>query len=631
MVEHLVANERVEGSNLFSRSKSSWRATLGGSPSFGDRKFMDAKAAIKAAEEYRNNGQSDQAARILLRAIQANPTQGVLYSLLAYDLDILGKREESLQYAQKAVKLSPTVAQFHNNLACSYMSLKRFAEAEPVARECLRLDPRFFDGFLALAGSLEGQGKMAEAVDVGRQAIASNPYRMEGYGAMGQAYRAYGAIEDALEVFRDGIKKAKPDLKLAMAYVFTLNMSDRVDEREIQEATKFHSQLVEQIAQWRNSNFPHDRSPDRRLKIGYVSPDFRIHSVASFIEPILLHRDREAVHVTLYYRHVFVDSMTHHLRKLADDFKHIFPMTLDKQYDLVRQDNIDILVDLSGLTEGNSMELFARKPAPIEVTMIGYCNSTGLQAIDYRVVDERTDPPGSEPNSTESLARLPGSFLVYQVQKDAPPVGPLPFERNGFFTFGSFNQVAKLTPATVHQWSRVLLAVPNSKIILKSYGLDVQAAQDRLIQLFAENGVESDRLDLRNARDTIAEHLGTYNEVDVALDSFPYHGTTTTCEALSMGVPVVTHYGQVHRSRVGLSLVTSIGHPEWASDSFEGMVEIVQGLVRDPVRLAQIRARLREELMTSRLCDGPAHCRELESFYRQAWQKWCREAPPVLG
>ncbi len=622
MVEHLVANERVEGSNLFSRSIIWMKATLWWLSLF-ETAIMDYRAAIKAAEEYRNNGQSDQAIKILLRALQANPKQAGLMSLLAFDLTLVGKPEESLAFAERAVRVEPNNAGYRNNLACSLLQLKRYKDALPHAAEAIRLDPGFYDAYLALAGAHEGLAQLSEAIEVAERAVKVDPKKMDAYGALGQISRSYGDIEKSLEAFRIGVRRATPHPKLAMAYAFTLNFSDKAEESEIQVATKGFRQITEHQAEFKNTQFPNEKNPSKKIRIGYVSPDFRQHSVASFVEPLLIHHDKSAFEVWLYHRHVKSDEVTKRLKSHVEVFRQLETSVLEVVYQRVLQDQIDILVDLSGLTEGNSLQLFARKPSPVQMTMIGYCNTTGIPAIDYRVVDARTDPDGAEARATEELLRVPGCFLCYQAHAQSTEVAPLPSLKNGYVTFGSFNQIPKLTPTTIKMWSDVLNAVPNSRMLIKSYGLDVEAAQTRLKGMFAANGIEPERFELRNAAETSREHLATYGEIDIALDTFPYHGTTTTCEALYMGVPVISRIGVPHRSRVGLSLLSATGHPEWAAANVVEVVTIAKNLTADLDQLAGIRSSLRAQMESSRLMDGATHTRELETLYRQAWTRWC--------
>jgi predicted O-linked N-acetylglucosamine transferase (SPINDLY family) len=290
----------------------------------------------------------------------------------------------------------------------------------------------------------------------------------------------------------------------------------------------------------------------------------------------------------------------------------------------MREDRVDILVDLAGHTGINRLLLFARKPAPIQVTYLGYPDTTGLTTMDYRLTDAYADPPGIADDSySEQLVRLPETFLCYRPSDAAPAVGPLPATVAGYVTFGSFNALAKINAPLVAMWSKILDQVPNSRLILKNQGLDSAGARQTILEYFAAHRVEQDRVELIGLSAGIAEHLQLYNRVDIALDTFPYHGTTTTCEAMWMGVPVVTLAGRAHVSRVGVSLLCNIGVPELVADSQEMYVRLASELAGDLGRLSNLRSNLRQRMAQSPLMDAPRFARNIEAAYRRMWRQWC--------
>jgi predicted O-linked N-acetylglucosamine transferase (SPINDLY family) len=286
-------------------------------------------------------------------------------------------------------------------------------------------------------------------------------------------------------------------------------------------------------------------------------------------------------------------------------------------------DGIDILVDIAGHTAHNKLTAFAFKPAPVQVTYLGYPNTTGLSAIDYRLTDSTADPEGQGRYYTERLVRLPGCFLCYLPLADAPPLTPLPAAASGRITFGSFNNLSKMSPDVVGLWSRLVQAVPGSRLLVKNSSLSDESVRARYREQFRAQGLEDGQLELVGHTPTREEHLAMYGQLDIALDTFPYNGTTTTCEALWMGVPVVTLKGEVHAARVGATLLNSVGLPELVADSPDDFLRVATDLALDTNRLGQQRAGLRQRLSESSLCDGDAFARKVEQAYRDMWVKWC--------
>jgi predicted O-linked N-acetylglucosamine transferase (SPINDLY family) len=355
---------------------------------------------------------------------------------------------------------------------------------------------------------------------------------------------------------------------------------------------------------------------DRRLRVGYVSPDFVLHAVSFFILPILAAHDRNRWEVFCYSNARVADAVTGRIRGLAEHWRDIARLSDDAAAELIRRDGLDVLIDLAGHTAHNRLLVFARRPAPVQATWLGYPNTTGLPQIDYRLTDAVSDPPGTtEAWHSEKLWRLPGPFLCYEPPAVAPAVNALPADPADGVTFACFNNLAKINPELVGLWARLLRDVPGSRLLLKSPGLADPPTVAAVRARFAAAGVAGDRIGCDGTRLSVADHLGLYRGVDVALDAHPYNGTTTTCEALLMGVPVVTLAGQVHAARVGASLLTHLGRSEWIAATADAYVEIARGLAGDRSRLGAIRAELRAQLLRSPLCDAVGFTRRLESAY----------------
>jgi predicted O-linked N-acetylglucosamine transferase (SPINDLY family) len=360
------------------------------------------------------------------------------------------------------------------------------------------------------------------------------------------------------------------------------------------------------------------------LRIGYVSPDFVHHAVSYFVEPVLAAHNRAQIEVFCYADAPVADATTARLRGLSDQWRDIAPLNDAQVAELIRSDKIDILVDLAGHTARHRLLVFARRPAPIQLTWIGYPNTTGLETIDSRLTDAISDPLGqTEVFHTEKLVRLPEVFSCYKPSDQAPAVSELPAVKNGYVTFGSFNHFAKINPAVLDLWARLMVRLPSSRLFLKARSLADPETATGVRETFKRHGVAANRLTLCSDELSVAAHQSLYHGVDIALDPFPYNGTTTTCEALWMGVPVITLAGQTHVSRVSASLLTHLGRPEWIAHSEDGYIEKCAALAADLPRLAELRANQREQMRLSPVCDAPRFTAQLEATYRELWRQRC--------
>ncbi|MEJ8567998.1 SEC-C metal-binding domain-containing protein [Elongatibacter sediminis] len=374
----------------------------------------------------------------------------------------------------------------------------------------------------------------------------------------------------------------------------------------------------------RRRSFANPAEPDRVLNIAYLSSDFRHHPVAYFILPVLREHDPGRVRTFAYHLHERHDDYT----RLAQQSVHrlVAAAGLDDAA-LARQieaDGIDILIDLNGTSGEGRPGVLARGAAPVQITWLGSPHTTGLDSVDYRIVDARTDPlPDAQDWNSERLLHLPRLFSVYHPISEPPPVAPAPCLSNGFVTFGSFNNVAKINPPLLACWADVLKRVPDSRLLMKYPSLDHEPLQTELLALLRDQGIDPGRIEFAGRIPGRDGHLEAYSRIDIQLDTYPYHGTTTTCESLLMGVPVITRTGREHRSRVGGSLLHSAGHPEWVADDRDAFVSLAAELAADPQRLGRIRAGLRDELRASALMDAQAFTRDLEATYRSCWRLWC--------
>jgi predicted O-linked N-acetylglucosamine transferase (SPINDLY family) len=357
------------------------------------------------------------------------------------------------------------------------------------------------------------------------------------------------------------------------------------------------------------------------LTIGYVSADFMAHPVAYFMGALLAAHDRRRFRVICYASVRGPDAVTRQVRKVAPEWRDVAHLGDEKLATLIAEDGVDILVDLGGHTASSRLTMFALKPAPVQVSYLGYPNTTGLAAIDYRLTDAWADPPGlTDRWHTEQLIRLPGGFLSYTPPANLPDVAPLPAASNGFVTFGSYNNFAKTSQSTIALWTAVLDAVPNSRLLLKASFLDDPGTAAEIIALFAAAGSDPQRITLRGRTRGHLDHIRSYGALDIALDPHPYNGTTTTCEALWMGVPVLTLAGDRHSSRVGTSILTAAGLDDFIAVSPEDYVARARSLSSDLQGLASLRLRLREQVAASPLADPKRLARAIEAAYLRLWR-----------
>jgi predicted O-linked N-acetylglucosamine transferase (SPINDLY family) len=576
---------------------------------------------------YKAKKMLDEAIVCYQKALQLNPKFADAYNNLGSVLQGKRRLDEAMTCYQKALQLNPNFADAYFNLGTALRIKGRIDEAIAHYRKALQLNPNFVEAYNNLGVDFKERGDLQEALIYFQKVLQLNPDFVEAYNNIGSILGDQGKMGDAEMYYRRALQ-LKPDFPICYSnLLLSMNYSPQNDNRTVYlEHLNFAKLLAEPLYA---GIAPHtnERISQRRLKVGYVSSDFRRHSVNYFIEPVLAVHNREQFGVFCYSDVVSPDEVTNRIRTYAVQWRDIAGMTDEQAAALVRSDGIDILVDLAGHTAHNRMLLFARKPAPVQVTWLGYPNTTGLPTVDYRIVDKYTDPPGmTDPFCTEKLLRMPESFLCYHPEQDSPEVGPLPALRSEHITFGSFNIVSKITPQVVAMWSRILKEKPNSRILLKAKSLFDKGTREYLEELFKQQGITGERLTFLFHTASYKEHLDIYNRIDIGLDTFPYHGTTTTCEAIWMGVPVITLAGDRHASRVGVSLLSNIGLPELVATTEDEYVESAVKLAADIDKLRFLREKLRFMITHSPLTNADRFTVNLEQCYQMMWEKWCMSA-----
>jgi len=577
------------------------------------------------------SSQYDAALPMLLEAIRLSSGDAESIQNLGFGLMALGRLNEAVGCFKRALEIKEDYTLAYNNLGTAYKDLGQLDEAMACYDRVLEIDSEYAEAYCNRGVVLEEGGSLGEAVTNYRKALALQPRYAQVQNNLGNSYKSLGLLDQAIACYRQALDD-QPDFVAAFEnLLLCLNYRADISRASLfAEHQAFERHIADQV-----SPLPpvarEGRDPEQVLRIGFVSGDFRLHSVAFFLLPIVEHLDREQFQVFCYFRTHRRDAVTMEFHRLADAWIDCASMPEQALAERIRADGIDLLLDLSGHTSPNALLAFAAKPAPVQITWIGYPNTTGLSAMDYRLVDAVTDPVGeTDVYHTECLIRLPHGFLCYRPWTSALelPVGLPPCLGGGRITFGSFNNLAKLTEATLDLWIEVMRAVPDARLLLKSHTASDTQVWERLVVYFDAQGIAPERLEILSRAPSYLEHLEQYQRIDIALDTFPYHGTTTTCEALFMGVPVVTLMGDHHVARVSGSLLTQAGLPELIARSESGYVAIAKDLACDPEHLRVLREGLRERLERSPLCDEAGFTRILESALRQMWRLWCAGDTP---
>ncbi len=580
-----------------------------------------ALAAINLGIALCRCGRYAEAAQILRGPFDDNRYRAEADFNLGIALEGLGATLQAVAAYREVVARCPDHVNGLNNLGNALESLGEFREALGAYEAALAVAP----GSVAVLnnlGCLERKlGRIDEAAAHLGRAIELDPTRAVLWNNLANVQKDAGDLDTAVEAFRRARARAPDDPVTHgnLAYALSFQSADPLEIlAECQRwSERFARPLASLIEAHRN-----ERSGSRRLRIGYVSPDFRDHCQSLFMLPVLTHHNHLDFEIYGYSSVRRPDTVTQRIAGLVDVWREVRTLDDAELAMRIREDSIDILVDLSmHMADGRPL-LFARKPAPIQVAWLAYPGTTGLDAIDYRLTDPRLDPAESEAHYSERSAWLPDAFWVYDPLTAEPPVNPLPAQARGYVTFGCLNNPCKVTGATLALWSAVLRAVPGSRLLLLA---PAGSARDRLQARLEALGVERGRVSFVAFRPR-AEYLAAYHEVDIGLDTVPYNGHTTSLDAFWMGVPVISRLGSTCVGRGGSSQLFQLGLTELLAATDAGFVETAVRLAADLPRLAELRAGLRSRLATSPLMDAARFTRHLEQFYRRAWQDYCRVA-----
>lgn len=566
---------------------------------------------------------------LLRRGHALNPKHVQCLLRLAHGFKIVGRIAEAHAAAARSAALEPANVDAHFLLGELTGKLEGFAAAVPHFRRVTQLQPRAADGWANLGIALAQSRAPDEALTCFDCALTLDATCASALTGRALAYQETHRISAAVAGYAAVLAQNPRHHEARSARLLALHYLDGVSRETLfAEHRAFGAATGGDGAE---STFLNTRQPERRLRVGFLSPDFRTHAVAHFIEPLLTRLDRTRFEIFLYHDHVTIDATSLRIRAQADAWRHFVGQSDEVVEAAIRADAPDVLVDLSGHTGFNRLPLFARRLAPIQATYLGYPDTTGVAAMDLRLTDAIADPEGEADRfATERLVRFAPCAWTFQPAPDAPVPAAPPSTVNGYITFGCFNNFAKVSDATLRGWAGVMAAVPGSRLLLKNHGLDQPALIALLHERLAKAGIDRAQVDLLGRTSGQAAHLALYARVDVALDTFPYHGTTTTCEALWQGRPVITLLGDRHASRVGASLLTAAGHPEWIASDWAGYVRCAATLAADSAGRAGLARTLRVTFARSPLADYAGQADRFGGALREAWSSWCAQHATLL-
>ena len=566
-------------------------------------------------------GRFAEAEQRLRASLALTPSLGETWYHLAGALRGLGRATDAIAAYEQALQLKPDYPEAHDHLGALLADTRSYAAAEPHFRRAVALQPSLASAWSNLGVCLTNLGRISDALTCFDRALSLEPGMAHAHAGRGLALEHCYRLQEAADDYGRAVAENPAQFDAASSRLLVLHYLPEVSREQLfAEHVAFGRAAASTAAAKSPPLAPRARPDGAPLRVAILSPDLRAHSVAYFLEPLLAHLDRREFEIYLYHDHAKVDAMSERLRAHAAQWRHVAGMLNDMLADTLRADAPDILLDLAGHTGFNRLPLLARRLAPVQATYLGYPDTTGLATMAWRLTDALADPPGEADRfHTEKLVRFASTAWPYSPPAVAPEPAPSPSAGGAPVTFGCFNNFAKINDALFAVWSRLLAAVPGSRLLLKGHGLGNAVLQADLGRRLAAAGIAPGQVETLERTKTLAEHLAAYARVDIALDTFPYHGTATTCEALWMGVPVVTLAGDRHAARVGASLLTAAGHPEWIASDWDGYVARAVALARDPQKLAAGRTGLREEMRRSPLLDHAGQAARFGAALRAMW------------
>jgi len=576
----------------------------------------DYRAYNNLANVLKTQGRLEEAIHQYEKALILNPDYDLAHNNLANVFNQQGKFEEARRHFEAALYINPNNAVAHNNYGNMLILLGRVEEAISHFEFALAENNHYEMALNNLGNALSHQGRVEEAMQKFKEVLADSPNNVEASNNLGNLYKEQGLIEAALEAYSHALDSPA----VFGNWMYTEQFLPNITQERLYET---HSQWDEKFAapfrtEW--GNYSNNLHPDKKLTLGFVSGDFRIHPVGFFIIRVLekLSQDNNVI---CYANQYVDDDFTQRFKKTCAAWRNIYGLNHQQVAEQIRQDQVDILFDLTGHNAGNRLLVFARKPAPIQITWAGYMATTGVQAMDYLIGDPYETPIDCDAYYTEKIIRMPHSFICYEPYPDMPEPNLLPALKNGYVTFGSFNILAKITPMVVETWAKILKALPDSKLVLKASGFNCDKTKQRYLDMFETHGISADRISCRCASSRDELWL-EYQQVDIQLDPFPFSGSTTTLESLWMGVPVLTLPQETFASRHSFSYLSNIGLTDFVASDVENYIQIATAWSHRLEELSRIRQDLRTRMAESPLCDAETFGKELYKKLREVWQTY---------
>lgn len=570
-------------------------------------------------------GNRDEAIAAHREALRLDPAHVLAHNSLGNALADHGQHEEAVVHYHEALRLKPNYADAHYNLGTVLYAQGQSEKAILHYKHALRLKPDYVEAHYNLGLALAAQDRLDEAEASYRQALEILPEYTVTWNNLGIVLSLQGRLDEAISSYRKALT-IRPDYATAHSNMLfaQLHLPDIALTRIIESHKEWAAvHTSRHRANWKK--FDNDRDPEHRLVLGFCSGDFRRHPVGYFIIRVFESLRAENCDIVCYSTHTGCDDLTARFKATATKWHDAYHLSDDQLCELIRQDQIDILFDLTGHNAGNRLLAFTRKPAPLSITWAGYMATTGLDAIDYILADRFEIPKGAERFYVEKVIRMPDAFICYDPPEYAPEVSSLPALTNGYITFGCFNRLNKLNTEVITAWAEILRRGAGSKLILKTKELSCSHTRDRVASTFRQHGIDPSRVDFHGGS-AHKQHMLAYNSIDIQLDTFPYTGSTTTLESLWMGVPVITLPNETFAGRHSLTFLSNIGLTEVIARDAGHYIDLAVGLASDFTRLTELRAGLRSQLAQSPVCDGPRFARSLMVELRTAWREWCCSA-----
>lgn len=614
-VAHFNLGSLLQNEGRVDEAAAHYRRAIDLNPSY-------VEALFNLATVLQDQGDPGGAANCYRKVLALNPSLFRAHLNLGIVLQRMGDQEAAAAQYRTALTYNPGSPEAQNNLGAALQALGRPEEAADSYRKVLELDGGSVRARGNLALALWQAGQLQEAARHCRQALELDPGCSQACNTLGLILSDQGQHDAAAAQFRRAFGLDAGFVQAHENLLFTLNhVADADGSATFAEHLRWGERHADPLLKRSSVRF-RDRANGGRLRIGYVSPDFRFHSVGFFIEPVLAAHDHGAVEVYAYSSVARPDAVTERMRGLVDGWRNIVGFDDERAAQMIEDDRIDILVDLAGHTGEARLGIFARKPAPVQASYLGYLNTTGMKAIDYRITDAWADPPGQADRlHCETLVRLPGGLLCFSEPAGCPGVTALPADRAGRITYGCFSNSRRITPAAVALWSRLLETESDACLVLKSKQFSDEATASIYREWFRREGIEPPRVQFEGGSGWV-EYLESYGRIDITLDPFPYAGGTVTCQSLWMGVPVVTLAGRIGFARTGASILSSMGLVDLIAHDEAQYLAIASTLARDRKRLRQLRSSLRQTMQGSPLMDAKRCASALEASYQWMWARW---------